>query len=109
MKIINIKDIIRINNYLTKNNDYPQRLGGIYASLMYYNSIQDQISSIFKGIIKGHHFIDGNKRTSLIVYLILCKINNIEPKLKNNLTTDNIIINIAKNEYSVQKISSLIF
>lgn len=83
------------------------KLVGCLASFEYYNDIQQQISSIVCSIIKNHCFVDGNKRTALIAYDLLCEINSL-------LTIDNdivdvVIVKIASNHYTVQDVVKLLF
>ena len=83
------------------------KLVGCLASFEYYNDIQQQIASIVCSIIKNHCFVDGNKRTALIAYDLLCEINGLS--VINNDIVDDVIVQIAGNKLDVQTISDLLF
>ena len=76
------------------------------ASLPYYETVEEKISSIVKNIIKNHYFLDGNKRTAFATFQILCNLNGIELENKN---WTKIFLDLAKTNYSIDKIVSILF
>lgn len=78
------------------------------SSWQYYENIEEQISSIVRGLIKNHAFTDGNKRTAFLVFVELCNIYNILPN-KDSLTIIRDFVNIAENHYSVGEIKKILF
>lgn len=83
------------------------KLVGCLASFEYYDDIQQQIASIVCSIIKNHCFVDGNKRTALIAYDLLCEINGL-PMIDNDIV-DDVIVQIASNHYTIQDVGKLLF
>ena len=78
------------------------------SSFFYYTTIYDKISSVFRGIIKNHAFVDGNKRTATIALILMC--NKLGLVLKpNNDELFEIIVDIAANSFEVGYISKLLF
>lgn len=99
-----IKDInkeITSEGVLIKNS-----ISSCLVSWEYYETLPLKISSVVRSIIKNHYFKDGNKRTAFAVFTILCWANNLELKSKN---WDSIFIDIASNNYNVEKISKMLF
>ena len=78
------------------------------SSYMYYEDITEQISSIFRGLIKNHAFVDGNKRTAVIVLFILVQELNMNIAI-NDSQLFNIIIKIAKGNFDVEDIATMLF
>lgn len=74
--------IIEINQKLGKEFKTDFGLGGNKSNLDYALSLEDPYS-IAKEILRGHPFIDGNKRTSFMVYLILTTNKSYEVILKD--------------------------
>lgn len=107
--MIKVDDIILLhsivsNKYEIINNNIQSCL----SSIDYYESVEDKISSIIRAIIKNHYFLDGNKRTALATYFILSDLYDLEI-----IYTDDelgyIFEDIAKNNYSVEEISKILF
>ncbi len=44
-----------------------------------YKTIEEKSVAYLFFIIKDHPFIDGNKRTSVLVFKVICALNNISP------------------------------
>ena len=42
-----------------------------------YKKATEKIVAYLYFIIKDHPFIDGNKRTAVLVFLVLCRVNNV--------------------------------
>lgn len=79
--IIPVEDIIHENFVLTGipcDDKRAKAVAGCYSSYYYYESLQEQIASIVVSLIKGHFFLDGNKRTALSTYLVLSRINGLK-------------------------------
>ena len=82
-------------------------LSSAFSSYHYYDRVDDQISSIVKGIIKNHPFKDGNKRTATFVLYYLSDKYGL--KLIPDHLLDDVIVDIASNHYDVDTISKLLF
>ena len=74
--------IIEINEKLGKEFKTDFGLGGNNSNLDYALSL-DNPYDIAKEILRGHPFIDGNKRTSFMVYLMLTTGKKYEELLKD--------------------------
>ncbi len=81
MKLTKLQ-IIKINEKLGKEFKTPFGLGGNSSNLDYALSLEDPYD-IAKEILRGHPFIDCNKRTSIMVYLILTTEKSYEEILKD--------------------------
>ena len=77
-----IDKIIEINEKLGKEFNTPYGLGGNRSNLDYAVSLDDPYL-IAKEILRGHPFIDGNKRTAMMVYYILSTRKKYEEILKD--------------------------
>lgn len=55
-----------------------ETVAGCYSGFYYYEIPKWQIAGIVVSLIKGHFFIDGNKRTALSTYIVLSEANNLK-------------------------------
>lgn len=112
---INVDDfanqLIVTNQIITGNKPSKttkQKLLGCFSSYHYYNSNDQQISSIVLSIIKNHCFVDGNKRTALVALDTLCIINNTKRAVSND-DIDDVIVDIAAHKYTVGHVAKILF
>jgi|GEM_PF-3573061 len=76
------EDIIEINHKLGKEFKTDSGLGTNASNLDYALSL-GQPYDIAREILRGHPFIDGNKRTSFMVYMLLTTGKNYNKILKD--------------------------
>lgn len=109
ISVIDQDTIAEINYKLvgTKRID-DDRYKSCLSSYYYYNTDEEQIASIVLSLIKGHYFMDGNKRTAYAVLTILADFNGIQIR-KSDDQIANIMIDIAENNYTVQTVANLFF
>ena len=112
---INIDDFadqLMITNQMLTGNEpskiTKQKLLGCFSSYQYYDSVDQQISSIVLSIIKNHCFVDGNKRTALVALDTLCIINNIK-RIVSNDDIDDVIVDFAAHKYTVDHVAKTLF
>ena len=48
------------------------------SSSVYYESVEEQIASIYFQLAKSHYFVDGNKRTSVMVLKYLSQLCDLK-------------------------------
>ena len=111
MNEVTPNQIVRINEIVTGvpvDNVRKQKVKSAFASVDYYDTVQYQISCVVCSIIKNHYFIDGNKRTALFVYIVLCSINNININY-SSVELANIMQLLAAHPYDVEYGVSLLF
>jgi len=77
-----VKQVIEVNEKLGKEFKTEFGLGGNKSNLDYALSLDDPYL-IAKEILRGHPFIDGNKRTSFMIYLMLTTFKPYEEILKD--------------------------
>lgn len=106
--VISKDAIAEINHSLTKKVVNDDRYKSCLSSFYYYATDEEQIASIVLSLIKGHYFIDGNKRTAYSVLMVLAAFNNIKI-LKSDVQLSELMIDIAEHDYSVRKVSKMIF
>lgn len=70
VEMISQEEIAKINERLGREFGTEHGAGGNLSNLGYALT-KKQPYDIAKEILRGHPFIDGNKRTSLMVYIIL--------------------------------------
>jgi len=80
--MISKEKVIEINKKLSKEFNTEFGLGGNKSNLDYALSLENPYD-ISKEILRGHPFIDGNKRTAFIVYMLLTNEKNYEEILKD--------------------------
>ena len=76
------EQIIEINEKLGKEFKTDFGLGGNKSNLDYALSLEKPYD-LAKEILRGHPFIDGNKRTSFIIYMILTTNKSYKEILKD--------------------------
>ena len=107
--MLNKDDIIFIHNIAAnKYGILNDNIDSCFASIDYYDSIEEKISSIVRAIIKNHYFIDGNKRTALAVYYTLCKTYNLPLKYDDD-DLGKVLEDISEHKYSVKEIRNILF
>ena len=93
LKIVSPVTIVEINKIITGNICAPEKTSavtGCLSSYFYYKTKEEMISSIVISLVKNHYFVDGNKRTALAVFLILCDKNS----MKNAVTSSGKLVSI---------------
>ena len=94
-----------VSNGLALN---PTLLDSCFASTGYFDTIEEQIASVFRSIVKNHIFQDGNKRTAVLFLFDACNQNST-----NLIVTDkqlfDIVIMVATTKIEVSEISTLLF
>ena len=109
IKIIGEDAIEKINyDIVGSKRDKDSTYRSCFSSYYYYETDEEQISSIVLSLVKGHYFMDGNKRTAFIVFTALCKFNNIELRNSDDYYS-RVFIEIAENDYTVEKVAKLLF
>jgi uncharacterized protein (DUF433 family) len=76
------QEIIEINEKLGKEFKTDSGLGGNKSNLDYALSLKSPYG-VAKEILRGHPFIDGNKRTAFMVYMMLSTNKSYEEILKD--------------------------
>lgn len=109
--------IIPIENIIDKNYDFigvkcdakrRQAVEGCYSSFYYYDTPQQQITSIVVSLVKGHFFVDANKRTALFTYIILSELNHIK-HIENEEELVRTFVEIAASHKSVEEYAQMLF
>ena len=111
LKLISQQEVILINEIITGNyidQERKDKIKGIFSSFFYYETKEEQITSIVTSIVKNHYFIDGNKRTAVAVYLLLSKFNNLD-FISNNNEIIATFISIPTLNYEIENISKILF
>ncbi len=104
-------DIVKINQNLTDaeyDSTRTSKVNGCYSSYSYYGTVQEQIASITMSLARGHFFVDGNKRTALVTFLILCSLNKLECHYSNKELVE-LFVNIAAATYKNDVLTKMLF
>ena len=107
INIIPIYKIISYNKHFS-NGVLLRPLESIYSTYTYYNSHAEQITSIVCNFVRGHYFIDGNKRTSCIILSILSDFNNLKLRPTND-NLDEFIVSLITNKLSIHEHTAKLF
>lgn len=111
MVIIPVEAIIERNRQFTGNACSEERgraVGASFAGICYYATLEEQIASIVTSLVKGHFFIDGNKRIALFVYLILAELNKIG-HIEDNTRLADLFVEMAASSGDVNRNARLLF
>lgn len=106
--MLNPAFIVKVNAKLGGAVLNENSLLSIFSSVEYYETIEEKIACIVRGLIKNHAFTDANKRTANLAFYALCDKNGI-PVTKTSEQMFEITIDIATHHYSVEKVKSILF
>lgn len=109
--IVPVENIIDRNYAFTGVESDTQRKQAVeacYSSFLYYDSPRKRIASIVASLIKGHFFVDGNKRTALFVYILLSELNKIK-YIDNAEEQVKTFVEIAASHKTVEEYADLLF
>lgn len=108
--MISIDAIIEYNKLLTGHGDVLNKnlLESAFSSWHYFETPEEQISSVVRGIIKNHPFRDGNKRTAVLVFFDLMEITRSKSSITDTKLED-IVVTIASSKLEVEDVSKLLF
>lgn len=82
MKIVPTETIGKINELVVGSpcgEERAERAGACLCGVAYYDDPRERIAGVVLSLLKGHFFVDGNKRTAFIVYVVLCQLNDLPP------------------------------
>lgn len=103
------KDIIEIHNQIITEFGGDE---GLISSSSLVEFVNDNkfnedffilLAKILRAITIDHPFVDGNKRTGLVVILSILEDNNLILNI-SELEKENFILNVAKLNYSLDEI-----
>lgn len=109
--------IIPIENIIDKNYDFTgvkcdekrrKAVEGCYSSFYYYDTPQQQITSIVVSLVKDHFFIDANKRTALFTYILLSELNHIK-YIKDEDEQVRVFVELATSHKSIEEYARMLF
>lgn len=109
--------IIPIENIIDRNQAFTgvaadekrrQAVTGCYGSHYYYDAARERIASIVRSLVKGHFFVDGNKRTALFVYLVLSELNNLR-HIEDDEELVRLFVELAASYKSVEEFARALF
>lgn len=108
--MLDSSDIKEINTIITGHGDVlnDSMLESALSSYHYYETTEEQICSIWRGLIKNHAFRDGNKRTALVCLSIMCDMSNIPLALSND-EAFKYTLYVANSRMDVEDIAKIIF
>jgi death-on-curing protein len=103
------EDVVELNKLCNGPGTLTRKdlLYSAFSAIDYYETPELQICSIVRGIIKNHPFVDGNKRTALMVLYTLSETKQLH--LISDEKLFDAIVDIAKNNYSVESIAKKVF
>lgn len=108
---LDIEALVLINEILTGNNCSEERKSKVLACLasyLYYDTLEEQVTCIVVSLLKGHFFLDGNKRTAFAIYLDLCQNNELRV-LGNEDALGDLFIKMASGQGSVEENIKILF
>lgn len=109
--------IFPIENIIDKNYEFTgvkcdvrrkNAVEGCYSSFYYYDTPQQQIASIVVSLVKGHFFIDANKRTGLFAYLMLSELNHLK-YIEDEEEQVRVFVEIATSHKTIDEYAKLLF
>jgi len=82
-------------NSIEKVDTLVSNINAEYFGNKLYIKPEEKAVAYLYFIIKDHPFTDGNKRTAVLAFLVVCNINNLRPQL-NGISLDALAVYIEK-------------
>lgn len=79
-----------------------------FCQLHVLREVQEVTASIFLGLLKGHYFADGNKRTACAVFLWMCLENSLKTDIDEDMLYD-VTLRAAAGGMDVGQLAGLLF
>jgi len=78
-----------------------------------YKTVEEKAVAYLYFLIKNHPFVDGNKRTAILTFEVLCNFNDLKPNYKDT-TLDEIAVDVEKfktdeHQKYIKKMADFIF
>ncbi|MFW6008797.1 MAG: Fic family protein [archaeon] len=87
---LNVEKVMKVNKII--NEKYDTTYGLLSRGNLHFCINKNSPYEISKNIIEKHPFIDGNKRTALVIYLLLTSDKKLEKIIKDyDLVLKNLI------------------
>lgn len=100
--------LIAVNAALGYHPLNTNLVGSCLSSWHYYADVQQQVSSVVYGVAKNHAFQDGNKRTAVVIYYVLCNKLHLPP-LPDNEMFDTILQIAKSTDMTIEQVATLLF
>jgi len=115
-KLLNRKDLISFSLTKEASNKVESLVSNInskYFGKEIYESAEEKAVAYLYFIIKDHPFTDGNKRTAVLTFEVVCEINGLRPN-KENFPLDEIAVYIESeknidHQIFIKNLAMLIF
>ena len=101
------------------STDAPNKIDALVANVTGYNfgienygSVAQKVVAYLYFMIKNHPFTDGNKRTAVLVFLVLCEKNDLIKKLENyDLDSLAVFLERQNSDYQqvIRRVAEVIF
>jgi prophage maintenance system killer protein len=100
-------------NSIERVDTLVSNINAEYFGNTVYVSPEEKAVAYLYFIIKDHPFTDGNKRTAVLAFLVVCNINNLRPKL-NGISLDALAVYVEKTHESdhrkvIEAVADLLF
>lgn len=109
---LTVDDILRIHAQIqgtaVTGFVFPDGVGSALSSYLYYTDVKMQIISVFYGLVKNHCFSDGNKRTAVVVLILLAQDNDLTIIPDDN-ALEKIVLTAAAESVSKEQLARQIF
>lgn len=118
MKVLNLEQLLEIHALViaeTGGSNGLRDLGRLEASLAtqtqnvfgqeLYQTVIDKSAALIRSIIADHPFVDGNKRTAMLVGLTFLDINDVHIEVSKG-DVENFAVKIALDKLDISAISS---
>ena len=80
---------------ISKVDTLVTNINATYFGADIYANLEEKAVAYLYFIIKDHPFIDGNKRTAVLAFQVVCNINNLRPNFKG-ISLDSLAVFIEK-------------
>jgi death-on-curing family protein len=109
MKHLNVDEVIEMNKAVGATGALVNKgnLEFTLASIKDSENIAKCSAAILYGIITGHCFLDGNKRTAFMAMVTFLKINGKSIKMSQK-EAEKLVSEIARDKYNKEEVENII-
>lgn len=87
------------NEAKNKVDAIVSNIDGVYYGREIYSTVEEKAVAYLYFLIKGHPFVDGNKRTASLVFEVFSEVNDLTPDFKD-FTLDELAVFVEQIQES---------
>ena len=87
---------------IVNSNSVKSAIGRPYSG--YHETIEAKAAALLHSVVQNHGFVDGNKRTALLVTLLLIRRSGYRVVLRENERIDDMVVDVASGKMTFDRV-----